>query len=77
MIFMIYCISLGIGHSPVKSSISWTERVESKWTVRGVKVDESGRSYTKLDGIKLGGPKGLKVDGLRKWAVPKSKSGRS
>ena len=40
-----------------------------KWTVLGQK----GRS----EGVKVDGPKGLKLDGLRKWTVPKYESGRS
>ena len=40
-----------------------------KWTVLGQK----GRS----EGVKVDGPKGLKLDGLRKWTVPRVQSGRS
>ena len=40
-----------------------------KWTVLGQK----GRS----EGVKVDGPKGLKLDGLRKWTVPRVQSERS
>ena len=71
-LFLLNLHFLYILKGPVQSGQSWV-KVDGpgglNWTIQ---TTNSGRSWAKVDG-----PKELKLDGLRKWTVPKYESGRS
>ena len=58
---------------PVNRVLSKVD-IWSKWMVRGVELD--GSKVQKWSCMKVKGPKGLKVGGLRKWTVLRDKTGR-